>query len=122
MDEKRILMERAYEKLEVAKSLLENGFYSDAVSRAYYAMFYAARALLSEQNIYPKTHHGVISQFGLKFVKGGQFEKEIFDLFARAQEDREEADYGLLAEIEEEEAKKILEGAEQFLKACRETG
>jgi Uncharacterized conserved protein related to C-terminal domain of eukaryotic chaperone, SACSIN len=115
-------MERAYEKLEVAKSLLENGFYSDAVSRAYYAMFYAARALLSEQNIYPKTHHGVISQFGLKFVKGGQFEKEIFDLFARAQEDREEADYGLLAEIEEEEAKKILEGAEQFLKACRETG
>lgn len=122
MDEKRILMERAYEKLEVAKSLLENGFYSDAVSRAYYAMFYAARALLSEQNIYPKTHHGVISQFGLKFVKEGKFEKEIFDLFARAQEDREEADYGLLAEIEEEEAKKILEGAEQFLKACRETG
>jgi uncharacterized protein (UPF0332 family) len=122
LDEKRILMERAYEKLEVAKSLLENGFYSDAVSRAYYAMFYAARALLSEQNIYPKTHHGVISQFGLKFVKEGKFEKEIFDLFARAQEDREEADYGLLAEIEEEEAKKILEGAEQFLKACRETG
>jgi len=26
-------MERAYEKLEVAKSLFEEGFYSDAVSR-----------------------------------------------------------------------------------------
>ena len=88
MDERQILMERAYEKLEVAKSLFENGFYSDAVSRAYYAMFYAARALLSEKNIY---------------------------LFARAQEDREEADYGLLSEFEEGEAKKIIEGAEVFV-------
>lgn len=121
MDEKQILMERAYEKSEVAKSLFETGFYSDAVSRAYYAMFYAARALLSEKSIYPKTHRGVISQFGLKFVKEGEFEKEIFDLFARAQEDREEADYGLLSEIEEEEAKKIIEGAEKFLRECVKT-
>ena len=118
MDKKQILMERAYEKFEVAKSLFKEGYYSDTVSRAYYAMFYAARALLSERNIYPKTHRGVISQFGLKFVKEGQFKKNIFDLFARAQEDREEADYGLLAEIEEEEAKKILEGAEMFLREC----
>lgn len=118
MDEKQILMERAHEKLKVATSLFVTGFYSDAVSRAYYAMFYAARALLSEKNIYPKTHRGVISQFGLKFVKEGEYEKEIFDLFARAQEDREEADYGLLSEIEEEEAKKIIEGADKFLKEC----
>jgi uncharacterized protein (UPF0332 family) len=118
LDEKQILMERAHEKLKVATSLFVTGFYSDAVSRAYYAMFYAARALLSEKNIYPKTHRGVISQFGLKFVKEGEFEKEIFDLFARAQEDREEADYGLLSEIEEEEAKKIIEGADKFLKEC----
>jgi len=49
LDEKLVLMERAGEKLEVARSLLEDGFYSDAVSRAYYAMFYAARALLAER-------------------------------------------------------------------------
>jgi uncharacterized protein (UPF0332 family) len=122
LDEKQILMERAYTKLEVAKSLFKQGFYSDAVSRAYYAMFYAARALLSEKNIYPKTHRGLISQFGLQIVKGGKFKKEIFDLFARAQEDREEADYGLLSEIGEEEAKKIIEGAEEFLKECEKMG
>lgn len=115
-------MERAHEKLEVAKSLFGTGFYSDAVSRAYYAMFYAARALLSAKNIYPKTHRGVISQFGLKFVKEGEFEKEIFDLFARAQEDREEADYGLLSETDDDEAKKIIEGAEKFLKECKKKG
>ena len=37
---------------------------------------------------------------------------------ARAQEDREEADYGLLAEIGEEEARKVVEGAELFLNKC----
>lgn len=120
MDEKLVLMERAGEKLEVARSLLEDGFYSDAVSRAYYAMFYAARALLAEREMYPKTHRGVIAQFGLEFVKAGTFEREIFDLFARAQEDREEADYGLLSGIEEEEARKIVEGATLFLKECEE--
>ena len=81
MDEKRILMERAYEKLEVAKSLFENEFYPDAVSRAYYAMFYAARALLSKKNIYPKTHRGVISQFGLLFVKAGKFKIEMWKCY-----------------------------------------
>ena len=118
MDENQILMERAYEKLEVAKSLFEEGFYSDAVSRAYYAMFYAARALLTERDIYPKTHRGVISQFGVIFVKGGKFKRTFFDLFARAQEDREEADYGLLSGIEEEGAREIIEGAEGFLREC----
>jgi uncharacterized protein (UPF0332 family) len=56
----------------------------------------------------------------LDFVKNGTFEREIFDLFARAQEDREEADYGLLSGIEEEEARKIVEGAELFLNECEE--
>jgi len=111
-------MERAHEKLEVAKRLLEEDFYADAVSRAYYAMFYAARALLAGRDVYPKTHRGVISQFGLIFVKTGQFEREIFDFFVRAQEDREEADYGVLAEIEAEEVKELIEGAEVFVQEC----
>jgi uncharacterized protein (UPF0332 family) len=119
LDEKKILMENAYEKLEAAKTLLENGFYADAVSRAYYAMFFAARALLSERNIYPKTHRGLISQFALEFVKTGEFRKEIFYLFTRAQEDREEADYGLFPETDEKEAKIIITAAETFLEECK---
>jgi len=69
LDEKQILIENAHEKLEAAKNLFENGFYNDSVSRAYYAMFFAAKALLFENDIHPKTHRGLISQFGLEFVK-----------------------------------------------------
>lgn len=89
MDDAHFSMVKACEKLEVACNLFENGYYGDAVSRAYYAMFFAARALLSKRNIYPKTHRGLISQFGLEFVKSGEFNQDVFDLLTRAQEDRE---------------------------------
>lgn len=64
LDEKEILIQNAHEKLEAAKYLYRKGFYGDAVSRAYYSMFFAAKTLLSIRNIYPKTHRGLVSQSG----------------------------------------------------------
>lgn len=119
LDEKQILTENAYKKLEAAKTLSKNEFYGDAVSRAYYAMFFATNALLSQKDIYPRTHRGLISQFGLEFMKKGEFKKELFDLLTRAPEDQEEADYGLLSELGKKEAEVIIDGAEMFLKECK---
>lgn len=42
---------QAEEKLRVAEFLLKEGFYNDAVSRAYYCIFFAASALLSTKGI-----------------------------------------------------------------------
>lgn len=53
-------IEQAGEKLHAAKYLLKGKYYNDAVSRAYYSMFYAAKALLSTRDIYPKGHKGVV--------------------------------------------------------------
>jgi hypothetical protein len=36
----------ADEKIEVAQKLLDLGYFDDAASRAYYGMFYAAKAAL----------------------------------------------------------------------------
>ena len=115
----KLLIRNSDEKLLAAKTLFENGFYGDAVSRAYYAMSFATRALLSKKDSYPMTHRDLISQFGLLFVKEGEFKKELFDLLTRAQEDREEADYGLFLELDKEEALIIIKGAELFLEECR---
>ena len=52
---------QAEEKLNASKLLFEKGFYGDAVSRAYYCMYFAATALLSLKNISVKTHKGVLS-------------------------------------------------------------
>lgn len=53
-EEQRALLDASKDKLGVAETLLENGSLSDAVSRAYYSMFHAARAALLEEGSRPK--------------------------------------------------------------------
>ncbi len=115
MDEAELLIEEAESKLGSAKILYENGRYGDAVSRAYYSMHYAARALLSTKNIFPKTHKGVIARLGLEFVKEGIIEEYYLKAMSTTKESRERADYGAGYEFTEEEAESIIEYAERFL-------
>jgi uncharacterized protein (UPF0332 family) len=51
----------ARDKLELARKLTADGYYNDAVSKAYYAMFYASRALLLAVGQDPHKHTGVVS-------------------------------------------------------------
>jgi len=112
-------IENAEEKLGAAKYLFEGGFYNDAASRAYYSMFYAARALLSTKKIYPKKHKGVILKFGLEFVKEG-FVKAVYGhTLTHAKDRREVADYAIESRISEEEAESIVEDAERFLERIK---
>lgn len=108
-------IENAEEKLEAAEYLLQGGFYNDAASRAYYSMFYAAKALLSLKEIYPKAHKGVISKFGLEFVKKGFVEDIYGRALTHAKDRREVADYDIEKDITREEAELIVDDAEQFL-------
>jgi uncharacterized protein (UPF0332 family) len=48
-----------------------------AISLAYYAMFYAARAALSERDAYAKTHAGAWSEFQRVFVASGLFDGDL---------------------------------------------
>ncbi len=61
----------ARERLETAELLLDNDRLADAAGRAYYSMFHAAKALLKIYGREPKPHEGLISEFGLVFVKTG---------------------------------------------------
>jgi uncharacterized protein (UPF0332 family) len=49
-------MEKASQKLAVARRLLASRDHDDAVSRAYYAAFHAVRALLVTAGQNPTTH------------------------------------------------------------------
>ncbi len=120
MDESDRLMETAFEKFEAAKTLLKSGYYADAISRAYYAMFYASKALLSTKDIHPKTHRGVISQVWEHFVKKGLLDRELTKALTAAREDREDADYGILPEFTSEETEIIIKNTEKFLQRVKE--
>lgn len=106
----------AREKLDSARILFENNKWSDAVSRAYYSMFHAARALLRIYGKEPKTHEGVIMEFGITFIKTGLVGKEFGIMLRKAEEARESGDYKIFAVFERKEVEEILKNAEKFLK------
>lgn len=112
----RYRMEQAHERLKAAEVLLNQGLYTDSVTRSYYAMFTAARALLATKGMDSAKHSGVISLFNQHFVKTGVVEKDMGGLLADAKELREKGDYELYR-ASEEVAKEQLDKAGQFVKA-----
>lgn len=62
-------LERAERSLEAARQLALNGHYDFAASRAYYAAFYAATALLLHKGLEFSKHSGVIAAIHQRFVR-----------------------------------------------------
>ncbi|HHT9155936.1 MAG TPA: HEPN domain-containing protein [Candidatus Tripitaka sp. YC43] len=114
----RYRMEQAHERLRAAEALLSQGLYTDSVTRSYYAMFTAARALLATKGLDSAKHSGVISLFNQHFVKTGIVEKTMSGLIAKAKGLRERGDYELYR-ASEEVAKEQLDKAGQFVKAIK---
>jgi len=114
------LIGKAKRRLDAAYHLLGEGFYEDAVSRAYYSMYFAAKALLLKRDITVKTHKGLLSKFGLEFVDEGVVEKYYGRALRIAEELREEADYSISRDISKEEAEAIVKDAEKFLVRIKE--
>jgi len=54
-------LKAAKARLKAAKLLLEKGMLEDAVNRAYYVFFHAAKAMLNTLGFYARTHSGLIS-------------------------------------------------------------
>lgn len=113
-------LEKAEKKLEVAEKLLKSGDYEDAVSRAYYAVFHAAQALLLTEGEKAETHKGVVTLFGLLFVKTGKFKKNLGKYLANLKDDRESGDYEIFSYIDRETAETALIEARAFISGSRE--
>lgn len=62
--EQQALLDKAQRSIEAAQSLIQQKFYDFAVSRAYYAIFYFAEALLDQEGLSFSSHAAVISAFG----------------------------------------------------------
>jgi len=87
------LVRRVERSIRSARNLLDDGDYDFAMSRAYYAMFYAATAVLLSRGITRSKHSGVISAFGQEVVKSGEFSSADQRMLLAAFQDRNEGDY-----------------------------
>ncbi|HLP59086.1 MAG TPA: HEPN domain-containing protein [Candidatus Deferrimicrobium sp.] len=112
-------LERAQQSINAAQELAANGFYDFAASRAYYAAFYAASAVLLSQDIELSKHSGVIANIHQKLVKTGKLTKEQGKALNWLFELRSIGDYGVTAHVSNEESEKAILAAQDFLDAIR---
>jgi len=113
-------MERAEKTFSSAELLLREADYEGCVSRAYYAMFYAAEALLLTKNLKFSSHKGVISQFGEHFIKTEVFKAELGRNFQKTFQRRLIGDYSYSPEIDRKEAVDIIDWTKDFLREISE--
>ena len=100
----RYRMQNSKEKLDSAKILLENSKFKDSISRSYYAMFTAARALLATKHLDSSKHTGVVSLFNQHFVKTGIVTNDLGRMLMKGKDLRQDGDYKDFVETSIEEA------------------
>lgn len=118
-DEIEANLGRAQQSLEAARELASGEYYDFVASRAYYAAFYAATALLLSEELMFSKHGGVVASIHQKFVKTGRLSvhngKNLNWLF----ELRNIGDYGGLVHVTEQDARQAVRAASGFLEAIK---
>jgi len=107
-------IDQARDRVAAAAELLQAGHLETAVSAAYYAMLYAARAALSEHDEHARRPGGVWNLFFQSFVATGAFDQGLHSLAQQAQKAREGVDYEAKTPLAEE-AQRYVDGAAEFL-------
>ena len=112
-------LETAARAIRAAERLLADGDADFAVSRAYYAMFYTAEALLHEMGLRFRKHSGVHNGFAQHLVKAGAFEKKYHRWLVEAFQERIAGDYWVEPLTTREQVQTRIDQAMGFLAAAR---
>ena len=113
------LLEKSEHALKVAKELMKKKYTSDAASKVYYSMFYAAQALLKSENINVIKHSAVESAFGYYFAKTSKIDSKYHKMLIDSRKLREIADYDIQEEIVEPVASLKIEQGIEFLEVIK---
>ncbi len=112
-------LQRAEASIRAAKELASKSYYDFVASRAYYAAFYAATALLLSKELEFSRHSGVIASIHQRFVKTGKLDKRhgkdlnwLFEL-------RGVGDYGATIHVSQQDAVRAIEIAEDFMETTK---
>jgi uncharacterized protein (UPF0332 family) len=120
MNEVQALLGRARESIRVAEILVKEDSPDIAASRAYYAMFYIAEALLLSRGLSFSSHSAVIAAYGKEFARHKTLDPQFHRYFMDAQDTRQIGDYGIDAHVPDIEAAETIERAKEFLNAAEE--
>ena len=112
-------LQRAEASIQAAKELVLGDYYDFVASRAYYAAFYAATALLLGEELDFSKHSGVIASIHQRFVKTGKLDEEYGKDLNWLFELRGVGDYGATTHVSRQDAANAIRAAENFLSATK---
>ena len=118
-DSIRALLQKVEQALDDAEYLVDDERAEAAVNRAYYAAYHAARAALLTEGEAPNTHAGVLSRFSYHFIRTGRISEDVGRVLARAETDRNRADYDAFSTFDPETAEDLVADVRQFTAAVR---
>lgn len=106
-------LEAAKRRLQTARDIVARDP-ATALSSAYYAALYAARAALNEHGVSARSHRGVWHEFRRRMVVSGPIDRDTAAAIQRLQTAREQADYDAL-DVSIEDADQAVEAAARFV-------
>lgn len=112
-------LERAEQSLQAAQELEIKGYFDFAASRAYYAAFYGATAVLLNEGLDFGKHSGVIASIHQRLVKTGKLSKEQGKDLNWLFEIRNVGDYGGVAHVSQSQAARAIQAAAGFVTAVK---
>lgn len=115
------LVAKAEDSVRAAELLARDAHHGFAVSRAYYAMFYIAEAMLLEHGLRFTSHSGVISAFGQHFAKTQRVPSQFHHYLLAAQDGRTEGDYDIYPKLTADDAALAIGRAHEFIKLAQRT-
>ena len=118
-EQTQAILEKAGESLDAARLLAAQDYLDFAASRAYYAMFYVAEALLLERGLSFSSHAAVIASYGKEFSKTKELDQKFHKYLIAAQDIRSQGDYGYGPGVSASHVQNALDWAAEFFEAAK---
>jgi uncharacterized protein (UPF0332 family) len=109
----------AGQSMRAAELLTAEDFPHDALSRSYYAVLHAAKAVLYVHDVAVDSHRGVRRMFGLHLISSGEIEKTWSAYLGEGLEERLAADYDVKATFTLGDARQACRATRRFLRRIR---
>ena len=110
-----VIMVKSKDTLKISRLLYEQGYYSDSISKVYYAVFHSLQAILLTIGLSFSKHSGIIGAFNKEFIYKDIFPKDFHKIIERLFKDRQIGDYEYEENLNADDASQDIRDAENII-------
>lgn len=111
-EERRVIVDqemvKALKFLTDAEELARLEMWNVVANEAYYALYHAVMAMMVNDGFLPRTHSGLITEFGREYVITGKIDPKYSKVLSQMRSIRENCDYDVFYYTYKEEMEPVL--------------